>query len=203
MTRDGMPRAYLRVDPNIDQHPDPTGMIMLLCAAARQPERGHFKDRSIIVRAIGNARTKALTARGDVAQLPDGRWYVQGWDEWQEGDFTVTERMRRMRARRRNSGVTPHTLVTERGVTTDAVDVPIEERSSSNGVGDDNPPNPRQAGGLRSNGTSPRQLAKAEAALKADAAKERREAGQRIRLDYASGRMTEGQKDAALLELAK
>jgi 5-methylcytosine-specific restriction endonuclease McrA len=106
-----MPRAYLRVDPNIDQtHPDPGAMVTLLCAAARQVDRGRFRDRLLIERAIGKARANKAIARGDVVEQEDGRWYVQGWDEWQEGDHDVGTRMRRMRARRREAGlVAPRT----------------------------------------------------------------------------------------------
>ncbi len=98
---DGLPRAYLRIDPNLDQtHPDPGAFVGLLCAAHRQPERGRFRDRVLLERAIGRAATRRLMERGDVVTLADGRLYVDGWDEWQEGDLTVSERMRRMRARR-------------------------------------------------------------------------------------------------------
>ena len=102
---DGMPRAYLRIDPNIDQHPDPLGMLLLLCAAHRQPDRGRFHDQAVLSRAIGRNRVTAMLRRGDVATLPDGRPYVVGWDEWQEGDYTVAERMRRMRERRRRDAL--------------------------------------------------------------------------------------------------
>ena len=33
---------------------------------------------------------KAIT-RGDVVFLEDGRLYVEGWDEWQEGDLTAAK----------------------------------------------------------------------------------------------------------------
>lgn len=174
--RDGMPRAYIRVDPNIDQHPDCEGMIRLLCAGARQPERGRFKDLVVVRRALGVARTKRLVDRGDIIQLPDGRWYADGWDEWQEGDHTVAERMRRMRARRaakRHRTVSP---VTEEpspdrnDVTTDAVRRDsLVSTSGDDDRGDTPPPaklgrrkngtNARATGtNPRANGTSPRQI---------------------------------------------
>lgn len=149
-----MPRAYLRVDPNIDQHPDPLGMVLLLCAGARQPERGRFKDRSVVVRAIGPARAKAMIGRGDVVQLADSRWYMVGWDEWQEGDYTVGERMRRMRARR-SKAVAPDTTPPSpdrNAVTTDASS--SSPSDSLIGDGDDFSPPPQV--GLRKNGTNPR-----------------------------------------------
>lgn len=103
MSRDGLPRAYLRLDPNIDQtHPDIGAFIRLLCAAARQPDRGRFRDLAHLQALFGKHRVHQMIARRDVEALPDGRYYVPGWDEWQEGDLTVGERMKRMRARRNN-----------------------------------------------------------------------------------------------------
>lgn len=105
-----LPRAYLRIDPNIySSHPDPGAFLGLLCAAHMQPWRGRFRDLDLIRRAIGKGATARLLARGDLI-LVDGVYYVDGWDEWQEGDFTVGERMRRMRDKRskkRNATVTP------------------------------------------------------------------------------------------------
>ena len=83
-----MPRAYLRIDPNLDlTQADPARFVRLLCAAARQPDRGRFRDLALLRRAVGKARASTFVARADVVQLPDGRWYVEGWDEWQEGDL--------------------------------------------------------------------------------------------------------------------
>lgn len=158
---DGMPRAYLRVDPNIDQHPDPLGMLLLLCAGARQADRGRFKDLGTVQRALGRSRAKALEARGDVEQLADGRWYIAGWDEWQEGDYTVAERMRRMRARRRkqrNAGVSGDTAPPSPrsiDVTTDAVERRNSSGSTSHGDRDEISPPPAEPG-LRKHGTNPR-----------------------------------------------
>ena len=44
-----------------------------------------------------------------VVALADGSLYVDGWNEWQEGDVTVKERMARLRNRHRNNGVTEGT----------------------------------------------------------------------------------------------
>ena len=121
MSRDGMPRAYLRIDPNIDHtHPDLATFVRLLCAAARQPDRGRFRDRAQLTSLMGKARVHAMYARADVVDLEDGRVYVVGWDEWQEGDLTVAERMRRMRARRSGNDVTPPPSHHRNVVTTDA-----------------------------------------------------------------------------------
>jgi len=188
-----MPRAYLRIDPNIDQTvPDLETFIRLMCAAARQPERGRFRDRALLDRAIGRARTTKAIARGDIVTLPDGRLYVDGWDEWQEGDMTVGDRMRRMRARRaspgRNSTVTtpsPKTPV----VTTDAIDTHGVRASG------DIPPNPPPSGGpgSRANGSSPRQIAAAaKAAEKAETDRRKRDV-QALQLSYYRGEITEAE----------
>lgn len=102
MSRGQLPKAYLRVDPNVDQtHPDHLeSFVRLLCAAARQPQRGRFRDRSTLEGILGRAAVMRLYRRGDVCNLEDGRVYVEGWDEWQEGDWTVSERMARVRKRR-------------------------------------------------------------------------------------------------------
>jgi len=103
-----LPKAYLRIDPNLDQtHPDPGAMVCLLCAAARQPVRGRFKSRELLERVLGADLAAKLVAWGDVKEAEDGSWHVDGWGIWQEGDLTVSERMRRYRSRVRNNGVTP------------------------------------------------------------------------------------------------
>lgn len=111
-----LPRAYLRMSPNLDMHPDPGGMVMLLCAANRQPIRGRFRDRQTLERILGRARFRKLIDRHDLIVLEDGRYYVEGWDEWQEGDLTVADRQRRIRDKRArgsqhgNGNVTPPAL---------------------------------------------------------------------------------------------
>lgn len=162
MTRDGMPRAYLRLDPNIDQtHPDINAFVRLMCAAARQPERGRFRNKAQLVALFGKTKAGQMIDREDVVTLDDGRIYVEGWDEWQEGDHTVAERMRRMRARRADkrkrktavSTVTPSPLPDRNDVTTDAV---AKEDIGFVGVGDDVSPPPQA--GRRADGTNPRAL---------------------------------------------
>lgn len=147
------------MDPNLDQHADPLTMLRLMCAAARQPERGRFKHAAIVERTIGKAKAKLALTRGDLVIL-DGCLYLDGWDEWQEGDWTVAERMQRMRARRkRKTGyvrVTPSPSPDRNDVTTDA-----STRDSMVGVvgvdvGDIPPPPAKR--GRRKEGTSPRQL---------------------------------------------
>jgi len=101
-----LPKAYLRIDPNLDQtHPDPGAFVRLLCAAARQPKRGRFKSWALLSSAIGKKNAESVSALGDVKPEGDA-WIVDGWDTWQEGDLTVGDRMARFRERHRNRAVT-------------------------------------------------------------------------------------------------
>lgn len=95
-----LPKAYLRISPDLDQHEDPEAMVLLICAANRQTPRGRFKSRAIVERVIGRKRFAECVRRSDLVRIADGAWYLDGWDEWQEGDHTVGERMRRLRAKR-------------------------------------------------------------------------------------------------------
>jgi len=100
--RGNLPKAYLRIDPNLDAtHPAPGDMVALLCAANRQPKRGYFKSPELAIVVLGRPLYRRCTDRGDLVILRTGV-YVDGWDEWQEGDVNVGERMRRLRARRRD-----------------------------------------------------------------------------------------------------
>lgn len=214
-----MPRAYLRIDPNLDlTQADPGAFIRLLCAAARQPDRGRFRDLALLQRAVGRARASVFLSRRDVVRLEDGRYYVEGWDEWQEGDWTVSERMRRMRHRRalRNAGVTPapspdrnsDTLAPTLSVTTDAVSSTSTVEGTSHGDGDGEAPIPPPSGGSpRANGTNPRAIA-AEITRRAAVAEAERKAKRKARhVAYLDGRITEAQRadmddrDADLAEI--
>lgn len=116
MARGQLPRAYLRIDPNLDQHPDADGMLRLICAANRQIPRGRFPGRDVLRRILGSAkrleaflRPRHAGKRADVLLQEDGSFYLDGWDEWNEGDLTVGDRMRRVREKRaysRNKAVT-------------------------------------------------------------------------------------------------
>lgn len=102
--RGQLPKAYLRIDPNLDStHPAPGDMIALLCAANRQPQRGYFKSESVAQMALGRALYRRSIVRGDLRKNGSG-YHVDGWEDWQEGDLNVGERMRRLRERRRNAG---------------------------------------------------------------------------------------------------
>lgn len=106
-----MPRAYLRLDPEfyerkaLDQKYPPGAVaayIGCLCLAETQPKRGRFRDRRVLAVLLGSLGRwiPYLVEHGDLIEqekLP--RLYVDGWDEWQEGDWKVAERIARVRAR--------------------------------------------------------------------------------------------------------
>ena len=96
-----LPKAYLRIDPNIDQtRPDLAAYVRLMCAANRQPRRGRFKSLDLIAAIVGRAAAKRYITSGDLVLDADGRYVLDGWDSWQEGDLTVGDRMRRLRRKR-------------------------------------------------------------------------------------------------------
>lgn len=100
MAKGQLPKAYLRLDPNIDQrHPDVGAFVRLLCAAARQPRRGVFKDRRVLDACIGKKAARAALERDDVVETEEGSFLVDGWDAWQEGDHKVGDRMAIVRSR--------------------------------------------------------------------------------------------------------
>lgn len=79
--------------------------------AAEQPERGRFESldllRVLLAGPDGKGRRYArqvsfLVQQADLVRLPDGRWYLDGWDELQEGDLSVADRVSRHRERHRN-----------------------------------------------------------------------------------------------------
>jgi hypothetical protein len=113
-----MTRAYLRLDPGFDEHkahyPDGpyAALIGCLCLAESQPDRGRFRSQRYL-KALLDKRgrhVEYLIAHGDLVLLPDGRLYIEGWDEWQEGDWKVTERVRRIRGRK-HGDVSPDVTV--------------------------------------------------------------------------------------------
>ena len=206
MSRDGLPRAYLRMSPDLDQHPDPLAMVKAMCAAARQPTRGRFREPKVLERSVGRRQYREMVQRGDVIPADPGPGvYLDGWDEWQEGDWTVAERMRRMRDRRkarRVSRVTVPPSPSRNDVTTDAGTTKEDGTSPGVGVGVE-PPNPPPSGGLRANGTSPRQLAaRAKEAEKAEKER-RRKAVQDLNLRYYRGELSEADHAHALAELGQ
>jgi hypothetical protein len=122
-----MGRAYLRVDPAmferkvIQQEYPPLAYAAysaILCLADSQPVRGRFRDERLMRALLGPLarQAKVLVERGDVIPASEhhecgncptghgcaGQLYVDGWDEWQEGDWQVKERMSRVREKKRN-----------------------------------------------------------------------------------------------------
>lgn len=222
-----MGRAYLRLDPDffdrkaIDQG-YPAGAIAALvgtiCHAEHQPKRGRYRDARVL-RALLGPHAKwidFLIEKGDLAKR-GAELYVDGWDEWQEGDWKVGERVRRIRNRR---AVTPEvtadvTVPTVTGESVGTVYIPSDDGRLSvidSGGGKQSgkrTPQPPASGGppSRANGTSPRQVAKAEAdAVDREAAAKRHRATER-RLAYARGALTEqeleeqSRRDAPLSEI--
>lgn len=109
-------RAYHRVDPLMDErksHYTPAQLgafLKVQLLAGRQTHRGRFRSVAALIGALPAAygrHVPFLVEQGDLVTLTDGRLYLDGWDEWQEGDITVRERMARLRNRHRNATVTP------------------------------------------------------------------------------------------------
>lgn len=195
MSRDGLPRAYLRIDPNIDQvYPElRSTFVGLMCAAHRQPERGRFRDRRLVESLCGRAFVRRAFERADIVALPDGRVYVDGWDEWQEGDLTVSDRMRRMRQRRREKRnfVTDEASPDGNGVTTDAY---VVVNVGLDGVGVSDSPQPPTDGGRRAEGTNPRAVAAELTRIAEQAERERRARRKSRHLAVLDGRITDAQR---------
>jgi hypothetical protein len=130
-------RAYHRVDPLMDErkgHYTPAqfgAFLKVQLLAGRQTARGRFRSIAALRGLLPAAYVKHvefLLAEGDLDVLEDGTVYVDGWNEWQEGDLTVRDRMAALRNRRRNSTVT--------GTVTPAVTEPSPPATrSSVGVG--------------------------------------------------------------------
>lgn len=195
MTRDALPRAYLRIDPNIDQvYPElRSTFVGLLCAAHRQPARGRFRDRRLLEALCGRAYVGRAFARGDVVEQTDATVYVVGWDEWQEGDMTVADRMRRMRDRRKRNAVTPPPSPRRHAVTTDASSKESTSTVVGVGVSVSVPPNPPPSGGHGSRATRTNPRALADFARRADEEErdQRRAASRAIHQRYLHGEINE------------
>lgn len=104
-------KAYLRLDPLVDErksHYTPAQFgtfLKVMALASRQSHRGRFRSRAALLGALPAAYARQLPflyAEGDLLDQPDGTVYLDGYDEWQEGDVTVRERMARLRNRKRN-----------------------------------------------------------------------------------------------------
>lgn len=132
-----MKRAYLRLDPDFfmrkvveDGYPPAMAMALVaaFCLAESQPERGRFASERLLRLLLEEPKDGTRTGlgrwvaklidKGDLVKTDDGTVYVDGWDEWQEGDVTVRERMSRVRGRRKQGTPSTVTNDTPRTVTT-------------------------------------------------------------------------------------
>jgi len=134
-------KAYIRIDPLIDErkgHYSPAQLgayMMVLCKAARQEPRGRFRSEQALRNMVPAPFVRHLAwlyDQGDVVVDDDGSVFVDGWDEWQEGDLTVADRMSRLRNRRRNAGVTPTVTQPYRSATHIDTDIDIDVRGIEN-----------------------------------------------------------------------
>ncbi len=108
-----MTRAYLRLDPAFDErkadYPDGpyAALVACICLAETQPERGRFRS-STFLRALLGKRGRHLPyliAHLDLIEVDGSRLYLDGWDEWQEGDWKVADRLERVRNKRSAAGL--------------------------------------------------------------------------------------------------
>lgn len=97
-------------------------LMELTLLAAEQHPAGRFRSVEVL-RAFAPIRLRRhvtrLYALAHLVVLPTGEVYVDGWDEDQEGDWKVAERMARRRARRRASWSPTVTTDTPPTVTND------------------------------------------------------------------------------------
>jgi hypothetical protein len=115
-------RAYLRYSPKtfhdkvvVAGYPPGAfaAFCALLCLGEEQPERGRFRSERLLrllldepedgVKVGWGKWVKYLIDHGDLVRQDRGVLYIVGWDEWQEGDFTVAERVARLRKKRRDA----------------------------------------------------------------------------------------------------
>lgn len=138
-------RAYHRVDPLMDErkgHYSPAqfgAFLKIQLLAGRQTRRGWFRSVAALKGMLPGSYLKHLAfliAEGDLIEQ-EGQLYVDGWEEWQEGDLTVGDRMARLRNRRRNATVTSTVTPAVTQPSPTAIGVGI---SSSVGVSGSNEP---------------------------------------------------------------
>lgn len=102
-------RAYLRLDPNMGDnkvgYPDGAfrAFVEVLCFAEQQHPRGVFRSRRLLAVLLDKRARwiNYLIEQGDLAEMATGQLVVEGWMEWQEGDWKVHERVQRIRNRAR------------------------------------------------------------------------------------------------------
>lgn len=132
-----MSRAYIRFSPKtfhekvvVDGYPPGAfaAFAAVLCMAEEQPERGRFRSERLLRLLLDEPEegvhvgwgkwVKYLLEHGDLVKQDRGVLYVVGWDEWQEGDFTVAERVARLRKKRKDATAAATDDVTVPGVIT-------------------------------------------------------------------------------------
>jgi hypothetical protein len=134
-------RAYLRLDPAFDERKEayPDGpyaaLIACFCQGEMQPQRGRFRSERFLRALLGRRgrHVPYLIEHGDLVVMKDGRLYIDGWDEWQEGDWKVAERVARIRRRLHRAVTGDVTVVTvTEGVTDETADrYGVAERSAA------------------------------------------------------------------------
>lgn len=206
-----MSRAYLRVDPGlyerkvVEQGYPPAlfaAFVGVLCLAEHQPKRGRFRN-ALVLRALLcplGRFVPELIRRTDLIVQPDGSLYVDGWDEWQEGDWKVGERVGRIRNRpRRAKTVTPVTPETVTSDTAETVYTPSDGDCQSviDGAGGavHTPLPPPSGGSPRANGTNPRAVAASLTRIANEAERDRKARRKARQRAYLDGRLTEAQRD--------
>jgi hypothetical protein len=130
-------RAYLRLDPQFADmksgYPDGAfrAYVEVLCWAEQQHPRGVFRSRKLLA-VLLEKRARWITyllENGDLVEMATGQLVVDGWTEWQEGDWKVHERIARIRNRKRRERtpetVTPDTPATVTDDTVATVDTPL------------------------------------------------------------------------------
>lgn len=136
-----MTRAYLRLDPNLMDHkaayPDGAfrAFVEVLCFAEQQPSRGVFRNRKLLAVLLEKRARwiNYLIDHADLIPMSTGHLVVEGWAEWQEGDWKVAERMRRVRNREKPTPrtVTNGTAATVTDDTVENVSVPSRAEAVS------------------------------------------------------------------------
>ncbi len=201
-----MSRAYLRTDPALYErkvveqgYPLPlfAAFVGTLCLAEHQPKRGRFRNDRVLRALLGPAArfVPELIRRCDLIVQDDGSLYVDGWEEWQEGDWKVGERVSRIRSRTRRKSVTVPNVTP---VTVPTVDTPSDGDCQSvidgGGIAE-HTPLPPSRGGRRADATNPRAIA-AELTRRSEEAERQRKARRIARQRaYLDGRITEAQRD--------
>jgi len=117
-------RLYIRFDPKMAEEKLAAGytlaqvgaLAMLHGQGEQQPERGRFKSMALLVASMDcmveehgpKTRTSQhipfLMERGDIVKLEGGGYYIDGWDELQEGDHSPQARMELVRGRKGRPG---------------------------------------------------------------------------------------------------